>query len=115
VNPVPGYLRYAFREPGGLKIVADGACSMGYWAVKDSREIEIRHHAFGGKSAPRDPAEAATVLFITGARGKPQVSLNGKDAELRPWKDGWLLPLGGAVPADAELAARLRGAEAGSP
>ena len=42
------------REPGGVRIVADGACSMGRWAVKDSREIDIRYHAFSGKYLPKD-------------------------------------------------------------
>jgi len=49
----------------------------------------------------------ARVLFVTGTKGKPQVSLNGKDAALKPWKDGWLVALAGSFPAADELAARL--------
>jgi hypothetical protein len=80
---------------------------MGRWAVKDSREIDIKYHAFGGDYAPKDPTEAATVLLITGAKGKPQVSLNGKAATLKPWEGGWLVSLTGERLNDAELAARL--------
>ncbi len=109
MNLLPNYLSYRFREPGGVQIRADGACSMGRWAVKDSREIDIKYRAFGGEYAPKDPAEAATCLFITGTKGKPQVALNGRDVSgtLRPWKDGWLVPLGGALPKEEELALRL--------
>lgn len=110
VNPVPAYQTYRFREPGGVGIVADGACSMGYWSVKDSREIEIKHLAFDGK--PRERQEqsggtAAQTLFITGTKGKPQVRLNGAETTLKPWKDGWLVSLTGAFPSDDEVAARL--------
>ena len=38
MNLLPNYLVYRFREPGGVQIMADGACSMGRWAVKDSRQ-----------------------------------------------------------------------------
>jgi hypothetical protein len=107
MNLLPHYQQYRFREPGGVQIVADGACSMGRWAVKESREIDIKYQAFGGEYAPKDPAKAATVLLITGTKGKPQVSLNGKEAPLKPWKDGWLVSLTGAMPKQEDLAARL--------
>ena len=108
LNLLPNYLVYSFREPGGVTIRADGACSMGCWAVKDSRQIAIRYHAFGGEYAPqeKDPAPAR-VLLITGAKGKPQVRLNGQEAALKPWKDGWLVSLTGNFPTDEEIAARL--------
>ena len=108
LNPLPNYLDYTFREPGGVKIVADGPCSMGYWAVKDSHEIAIKYHAFGGNYLPKDQAQApATVLLITGAKQKPQVTFNGKEALLKPWKDGWLVSMTGEFPKDEEIAARL--------
>jgi hypothetical protein len=112
MNLLPNYLVYYFREPGGVAIRADGACSMGRWAVKDSKEIDIKYHAFGGEYAPKenDPAPAR-VLFITGAKSKPQVTLNGKGAALKPWKDGWLVALAGAFPQDDEIAARLGDAQ----
>jgi hypothetical protein len=112
MNLLPNYLVYHFREPGGVAIRADGACSMGRWAVKDSKEIDIKYHAFGGEYAPKenDPAPAS-VLFISGAKGKPQVTLNGKQAALKPWKDGWLVALAGAFPKDDEIAARLGDAQ----
>ena len=99
INPVPVYQSYRFREPGGVQIMADGACSMGYWAVKDSREIAIRYHDFGEPKA--------RVLFVTGTKGKPQVTMNGKDSTIKPWKDGWLVSLTGLFPKDEEIAARL--------
>ncbi|OPZ29104.1 MAG: hypothetical protein BWZ02_01084 [Lentisphaerae bacterium ADurb.BinA184] len=131
-NLLPNYLDYRFSEPGGVKIRADGACSMGRWAVKGSQEIGIRYHAFGGAYAPKDTVEAATVLFITGTKAKPQVTLNGQDvtAALKPWTQdgdsGWLVPLAGTPLPDDQLAARLatarrettpteRGAEAAAP
>jgi hypothetical protein len=52
-------------------------------------------------------------LFITGAKGKPQVTLNGQDVSgsLKVWKqgevDGWLVSLTGTMPNDEELASRL--------
>jgi hypothetical protein len=112
MNLLPNYLEYCFREPGGVVIRADGACSMGRWAVKDSKEIDIKYHAFGGEYAPQenDPTPAR-VLFITGAKGKPQVTLNGKAAALKPWKDGWLVSLTGNFPKDDEIAARLGNAQ----
>ncbi len=114
MNLLPTYQVYGFQEPGGVRIVADGACSMGRWAVKDSREIDIKYHAFGGDYLPKenDPAPA-TVLFISGTKAKPQVTLNGNDATatLKPWKkgeaDGWLVALNGAFPPDAQITARL--------
>lgn len=107
MNLLPNYQRYSFREPGGVAIRADGACSMSRWAVKNSREIDIKYHAFGGEYAPKNPAEAATLLFISGAKGQPQVTLNGAAAALKPWKGGWLLSLTGAFPGDEAIAARL--------
>jgi hypothetical protein len=107
MNLLPNYLDYTFQEPGGVKIVADGALSMGRWAVTNSKEIDIKYHAFGDKYAPKDPAAAATVLLITGTKGKPAVTLNGKEAALKAWKDGWLLSLTGAFLKDEEIEARL--------
>ena len=120
-NPLPNYLDYSFREPGGVTIVADGACSMGRWAVKDSREIDIKYHAFGGDYLPKEKDVAlASLLFITGDRtadrGKPQVTLNGEDvtAALKRWNqdgaDGWLVSLTGAFPKDEEITVRLQAA-----
>jgi hypothetical protein len=114
MNLLPNYLDYSFTEPGGVKIIADGACSMGRWAVKDSRQIDIKYQAYGAPYAPeeKDPAPAR-VLFITGAKGKPQVTLNGQDVSgsLKAWKqgevDGWLVSLTGTMPNDEELASRL--------
>jgi hypothetical protein len=112
-NPTPCHLDYSFSEPGGVKIRADGALSMGRWAVKDSREIDVKYHAFGGDHAPKEPGEAATVLFVTGSKDKPLVTLNGTDVTgtLKAWKqndeNGWLVPLTGTMPTDAELTARL--------
>ena len=37
------------------------------------------------------------------------MTLNGKEALLKPWKDGWLVALTGAFPKDDEIAARLGG------
>ena len=100
-NMLPNYLVYSFREPGGVKIVADGACSMGRWAVKDSREIDIRYTPFGGvyrEGAEKEGAVAST-LFVSGMKQKPKVMLNGKDvtAGLKALKqdgtDGWLIQL----------------------
>jgi len=107
MNLLPNYLDYTFQEPGGVKIVADGALSMGRWAVTNSKEIDITYHAFGDKYAPKDPAAAATVLLITGTKGKPAVTLNGKEAALKAWKDGWLLSLTGAFLKDEEITTRL--------
>jgi hypothetical protein len=109
MNLLPNYLDYTFREPGGVRIVADGALSMGRWAVKDSREIDIRYQPFAGVYLPKpDEAAPATVLYITGAGNRPEVRLNGKPATLKPWKKGWLVALAGAFPKDDELATRLR-------
>jgi hypothetical protein len=119
-NMLPNYLFYSFREPGGVKIVADGACSMGRWAVKDSREIDIRYTPFGGiyrEGAEKEGAVAST-LFVSGTKEKPKVTLNGKDvtAGLKAWKqdgaDGWLVPLVGDLPAADQIAARLTAAQA---
>ncbi len=114
-NPTPCYLDFGFREPGGVRILADGACSMGRWAVTDSRDIDLAYHPFGGGYRPGEKdANPASLLFVSGARSRPRVTLNGRDvaAALRPWKqdgtDGWLIPLGDALPEDGEIAARLR-------
>jgi hypothetical protein len=114
MNLLPNHIDYSFCEPGGVKIVADGACSMGRWSVKESREIDILYHPFGGGYAPKEKSEAATVLFIAGAKAKPQVTLNGADvsAALKTWKqdgaDGWLVSLTGTFPTDEQIATRLR-------
>jgi hypothetical protein len=100
-NMLPNYLLYGFREPGGVKIVADGACSMGRWAVKDSREIDIRYTPFGGIYRERAEKEGAvaSTLFVSGTKEKPKVMLNGKDvtaglkASKQDGTDGWLIPL----------------------
>ena len=114
LNLLPNYQVYSFREPGGVKIIADGACSMGRWAVKDSRAIDIKYHAFGGDYLPKekDPAPA-TLLYITGTKGKPQVILNARDVteSIKPWKkdgiDGWLVSLVGSLPPANQITARL--------
>ncbi len=113
MNLLPNYLNYSFSEPGGVNIVADGALSMGRWVVKDSQKIDIKYHAFGAPYAPKDMDKAATVLFITGTKGKPQVTLNDKDVSsiLKPWQqdgsDGWLLSLTGKFLPDEDIAARM--------
>jgi hypothetical protein len=100
MNPVPNYQAYTFREPGGVRISADGLCSMGRWAVKDSREIDIRYQAFEDKNAPA-MTERARFLFVSGIKGKPKVTLNQVDvtATLKPLKqdgvEGWRLALPG--------------------
>jgi len=113
-NLLPNYLTYSFQEPGGVKIVADGRLSMGRWAVKDSQAIDVVYHAFGGVYLPKEgEPPAARTLFISGAKSKPQVTLNGKDvsAKIQPSKqdgaDGWLVPLGDSLPPAAEIAAGL--------
>jgi len=106
-NLLPNYQKFSFATPDGVSIRADGALSMSRFVVCDGKSIDITYHAFGGKYAPEDPAEAATVLLITGTKGQPQVSLNGKAAALKPWQDGWLVSLTGQWPDEAELAARL--------
>jgi hypothetical protein len=114
MNLLPNYLVYRFREPGGVSIRADGALSMGRWSVKDSSEIDIVYTPFGGQYLPKDGAPApATLLFISGTRGKPQVVRNGADvtAELKSWThagaDGWLVSLVGGFPTDGEIAGRF--------
>jgi hypothetical protein len=93
---------------------------MGRWAVKDSREIDIRYTPFGGiyrEGAEKEGAVAST-LFVSGTKEKPKVTLNGKDvtAGLKAWKqdgaDGWLVPLVGDLPAADQIAARLTAAQA---
>lgn len=114
MNLLPNYLNYSFTEPGGVSIVADGNVSMGQWAVRDSKHLELKYHPFGGKYAPKDPSEAATVLFVTGAAAKPTTNLNGKDltealkAFSHDGKQGWLVPLTDApMLPDDQLRARL--------
>ena len=114
MNLLPNYLSYSFREPGGVRIVADGACSMGRWAVKDSREIDIRYHAFGDGYLPEEKdTVSATCLFISGVKGKPQVTYNQADVtgSLKAWKqgdvDGWLMSLNGTFPPDEQITTRL--------
>jgi hypothetical protein len=110
-NPLPNYQAYTFQEPGGVRIIADGVCSMGYWAVKDSRAIDIRYHGFEGQYAPKSPA--AACLFVTGVKTKPQVTLNQRDISdyVKPWARqgaaGWLIPLGAQLPPDDQINARL--------
>jgi len=106
-NLLPNYQKFTFSTPDGVSIAADGSLSMCRIVVADSRRIDIRYHAFGGHHAPKDPTEAATVLLITGAKGKPQVALNGEATTLKPWEGGWLVSLTGAWLGDAELAVRL--------
>jgi hypothetical protein len=115
INPVPGYKAYRFSTPDGVRIAADGLCSMGQWAVKNGREIAVRYAAF--KLEPKympKPEECASLLFVSGTAGKPKVTLNDRDlsAALKPWKhdraEGWLVPLAGAFPPDDQIAARLK-------
>lgn len=118
MNLLPNYQRYSFREPGGVQIVADGACSMGRWVVKDSHAIDIKYHAFSGDYLPKEKdAVPASCLFITGAKGKPQVTLNGQDVtgSLKAWKQdgvaGWLVSLTGAFPKNELITTRLQAAK----
>lgn len=113
-NLLPNYLAFAFSEPGGVKLVADGSLSMGRWSVKDSQEIDVVYHAFGAEYLPKSgELPPARLVFISGAKPKPRVTLNGADVSgsLRPWKhentDGWIMPLGDGLPADAEISDRL--------
>ncbi len=115
MNPVPGYLSYRFTTPDGVRIVADGRCSMGRWAVKGKGELDLRYVAFENQHSP-EMAERATCLFVTGMDGQPKVKLNGQDvsATVKAWQqagvNGWLVPLGGALRPDAELSSRLASA-----
>lgn len=103
-NLLPNYLDYRFAEPGGVRISADGPLSMGRWVVTDSREIEVLYHPFGGdRRLPKaDEPQPATCLFIAGAKGKPQVRLNGADATAalqavqHEGAEVWRLPLAAA-------------------
>jgi hypothetical protein len=111
-NPVPGYNAYRLQTPDGIKISADGLCSMGQWAVKDGRELILRYAAFDLKPEFMPPsADRATALFVSGIKEKPKVILNDKEIVIKPWKldgaDGWLVALGETSPKDAELAARF--------
>ena len=116
-NLLPNYLCYSFQEPGGVRIEADGRLSMGRWAVKDSREIDVAYHAFEGTFMPKDgELPPARTLFVSGAKSQPTITLNGKDvsAKVKPWKNGettgWVVPLGDSLPADADIAAGLAAA-----
>jgi hypothetical protein len=114
-NMLPNYLAYSFSEPGGVKIVADGICSMGRWAVKDSREIDIKYTPFGDqyRSEAEKKHPLATLLFVSGTKEKPKVTLNEKDitGDIKAWKqgdtEGWLVPLGQGFPKDDEISERL--------
>lgn len=114
---LPNYLAYSFREPGGIRIIADGSLSMGRWAVKDSREIDIKYHAFGGKYLPKeDSVPPATVLLVTGTRERPAVALNGEKVKPDPYEqdgtNGWRGPLGKEIPSKEVSAERLDAAAA---
>ena len=105
---------FRFTEPGGMRIEADGGLSMGYWSIKESKQLDIRYHPFGDEYLPKENSlPPATVLFVSGVKGKPSVTLNQKDVtgSLKAWKydgrEGWLVPLTGAMPDDAKIAARL--------
>lgn len=119
-NMLPNYLAYSFREPGGVKIVADGLLSMGRWAVKDSREIDIKYTPFGDpqRSEAEKKHPLASLLFVSGTKEKPKVTLNEKEitGELKAWKqegvEGWLVPLGQGFPKDDEITNRLNEAAA---
>jgi hypothetical protein len=118
-NLLPNYLAFAFQEPGGVRIEADGGLSMGRWAVQDSQAIDVVYHAFGGEYLPKEgELPPARVAFITGTKAKPRVTVNGRDAggDVKAWKhegvDGWLLPLAGPLPPEAEIAERLTAARA---
>lgn len=113
-NLLPNYLAFAFREPGGVRIEADGGLSMGRWAVRDSQAIDVVYHAFGGDYLPKEgDLPAARSLFVSGAKSQPKITLNGEDvaATIKPWKNGdtagWLVPLGDSLPAEADIAAGL--------
>ena len=115
-NMLPNYLPYNFREPGVVKIVADGICSMGRWAVKDSREIDIKYSPFGNqyRSEAEKKPPLASLLFVSGTKEKPNVTLNEKDitGDMKAWKqgdaEGWLVPLGQGFPKDDEISERLK-------
>lgn len=119
-NMLPNYISYSFREPGGVKIVADGVLSMGRWVVKDSREIDIKYTPFGDpqRSEAEKKHALASLLFVSGTKEKPKVTLNEKEitGELKAWKqegvEGWLVPLGQGFPKNDEITNRLNEAAA---
>lgn len=117
LNLLPNYQNFRFTEPGGVRLESDGGLSMGQFAIKDSRQIDIKYHPFGDEYLPKPGSlPPATVLFVSGAKSKPQVMLNDKDVtnSLKTWKhdgrDGWLVPLTTTRPDDAQIAARLTAA-----
>jgi len=115
-NILPDYLPYNFREPGVVKIVAAGICSMSRWPVKDSREIDIKYTPFGNqyRSEPEKKHPLASLLFVSGTKEKPKVTLNEKDitGDMKARKqgdaEGWLVPLGQGFPKDDEISERLK-------
>jgi hypothetical protein len=84
--------------------------------VKDSREIDIKYTPFGDqyRSEAEKKHPLATLLFVSGTKEKPEVTLNEKDitGELKAWKqgdtEGWLVPLGQGFPEDEEISNRLK-------
>jgi hypothetical protein len=72
---LPNYLPCSFREPGGMKIVAGGICSMGRWAVKNSHEIDIKYAPFGNvyRSEAEKKHPLASLLFVSGTKDKPAI------------------------------------------
>ena len=121
MNLLPMWQTFAFREPGGVSLEADGRLSMGQWSVTESRNLDIRYHPFerwhgrigdwGAEDArgadaeePRlhqapPPDQRAQSLFIRGIQGTPNVTLNGRDVTarlervIREGAEAWRLPL----------------------
>lgn len=114
-NPVPGWKAFRFTTSTGVRVVPDGQFSLGRIAVMKDGTLDIRHHGFelDAKDMPA-PAERASCLFVTGLAAKPRVIREGESVAadaVRPLtvegKAGWLVPLGAALPADAEITSRL--------
>jgi hypothetical protein len=112
-NPVPSWRACRFRSPEGVTIFADGRVCMSQWAVVDGgSEIRVRNAVVDvnpeDKPTTRD---RATVLFVTGTRGRPTVTLNGEKVTPKPFThngaNGWLVPLGKETPSNDVLAERL--------
>lgn len=115
----PYYDTFRFKEPGGISIQADGRCSLSRWVVKNSKEVDIKYHAFPVKlKEGAKPFRTASVLFISGAQKKPKVVLNDRNvtSELRPWTHsgvkGYLVKLGDKFPSDNEIKAGLNAEDA---